>query len=130
VCARLAALLLISDLGGALLAHLRLAHLCTVIHRLVHLCTVIGGALLAQIPFATSMSKVHCQVLDSDITATDLNAAAATCVFGDEITPLREVREYSLRNLVRRQRGQLKNLTFFPIALTAFLSRMTILAQL
>ena len=99
---------------GALLAHLRLAHLCTVIHRLVHLCTVISRALIAQIPFATSVSKVHCQVLDSDITATDLNAAAAVCVFGDEITPLCEVREYTLRNLVSRQRGQLKNLTFFP----------------
>jgi hypothetical protein len=57
----------------------------------------------AQTPFATSASKVHRQVLDSDITTTDLNAAAATCVFGDEITPFCVVIEYTLRNLVNQQ---------------------------
>jgi hypothetical protein len=60
------------------------------------------------------VSKVHRQVLDSDITETNLNAAAAACVFGDEITPFSVVRDYTLRNLVNRQRGQLKNLKFFP----------------
>jgi hypothetical protein len=44
--------------------------------------------------------KEHHQVLDSDITATDLNAAAATCVFGNEITPFSVVREYTLWNLI------------------------------
>jgi hypothetical protein len=70
-------------------------------------------ALLAQITFATSVSKEYRQVLDSDITDNDLKAAAATCVSGDEITPFRVVTEYTLRNLVNRQRGQLSNLTFF-----------------
>ena len=78
--------------------------------RLNHLGTCLGGVL--------PVRKVHRQVLDSDITATDLNVAAATCVFGDETTPLREVREYTLRNLVSRQRGQLDFLTFFPGPLT------------
>ncbi len=53
-------------------------------------------------------------MLDSDITDTDLKAAAATCVFGDELTPFCVVTEYTLGNLVNRQRGQLNILTFFP----------------
>jgi hypothetical protein len=60
------------------------------------------------------VSKEYRQVLDSDITDNDLKAAAATCVFGDIFTLIREVREYTRRNLVSRQQGQLNNLTFFP----------------
>jgi hypothetical protein len=75
------------------------------------------------------VSKEYRQVLDSDITDNDLKAAAETCVFGDIFTPIREVRVYTLRNLVSRQRGQLNFLTFFPgpspekdsIALTLYL---------
>ena len=93
------------------------------LHCLANLCTCLGGVLLARhlgtcLGGVLPVRKVHRQVLDSDITATDLNVAAATCVFGDETTPLREVREYTLRNLVSRQRGQLDFLTFFPGPLT------------
>jgi hypothetical protein len=80
-------------LGGVLLAQIPFANPGT----------VLGGVLLAQIPFSASASKVHRQVLDSDFTDNDLKAAAATCVFGDVITPFRVVTEYTLRNLVNRQ---------------------------
>ena len=65
-----------------------------------HLGTCLGGVLLAQIPFATSVRNVHRQVLESDVTDTDLKAAAKICVFDDVITPIREVSEYTLQNLV------------------------------
>ena len=32
-----------------------------------------------------------CELLDSDITATDLNAIADTCTFGDRITPFSQL---------------------------------------
>jgi hypothetical protein len=95
-------------LGGELLALLRLAHPGTVLGGELlarHLGTCRGGELLALVPFSTSASKIYRQVLDSDITDTDLKAAAATCVFGDVITPFRVVTEYTLRNLVNRQQG-------------------------
>ena len=75
---------------------LRLAHPGTVLGGELlarHLGTCRGGELLALVPFSTSASKICRQVLDSDITDTDLKAAAATCVFGDVITPFRVVTE-------------------------------------
>ena len=93
--------------GGALLALQPLANPGTVLGGVLlarHLGTCRGGELLALVPFSTSASKIYRQVLDSDID-TDLKAAAATCVFGDVITPFRVVTEYTLRNLVNRQQG-------------------------